>query len=202
MAERSAVAGRTSLRLLGRWQLTADGVDVTLGEREQRLAALLGLRGPRSWMQVARDLWPESTDETALSRLGWAVLRTERRCPGLLQVDRATVALDPAVDVDVADLRRTAALAGLPGGPRGGDALDWLLGVQELLVGWDDDWVLHERERIQRLRIRALERLSGHAREVGDVAGALVAATAASDIESSLEESDRPGRVSPQPGWR
>ena len=112
--------------------------------------------------------------------------------PGTAPGRSGTVALDPGVDVDVADLRRTAVLAGLPGGPRGGDALDWLLGVQELLVGWDDDWVLHERERVQWLRIRALERLSGHAREVGDVAGALVAATAASDIESSLEESDRP----------
>ena len=191
MAERSAVAGRISLRLLGRWHLNAHGVDITLGQREQRLAAVLGLRGPRSWVQVARDLWPESTDETALSSLGWDVLRTERQCPGLLRVDRATVALDPDVDVDVADLRRTAGLTGPPA-PSEGDALDWLLGVQELLVGWHDDWVLQERERIQRLRIRALERLAQRAREGGDVAGAILASTAASDIESSLEESDRP----------
>ena len=199
MAERKAVAGRTSLRLLGRWRLVADGVDIALRHREQRLAAFLGLTGRRSWMQTARALWPDSTDETALASLGWALLETERRCPGLIRADRATVALDTAVDVDVEDLRRVAALTELPVTAVGGNVLPWLLGGEELLVGWQDDWVLHERERIQQLRLTALERLSDRAPEVGDLAGAIDAATAASDIPAALlDTADRGPRHVPR----
>src|SRR4029078_11113127 len=62
-----------SLRLLGRWQLVADGEDVVLGHREERLTALLGLTGQSSRVHVAGTLWPASTDPRELASLRSAV---------------------------------------------------------------------------------------------------------------------------------
>ena len=179
------------LCLLGQWQLVADGEDVGLGHREERLVALLGLTGRSNRLHVAGILWPESTDVRALASLRSAVLRTQQRSPGLLQADRLTVGLEPGIEVDVAELRRAAAATEdlvAAGGAAGTleDLVRQLAGA-ELLPGWYDDWVLPEREHLAGLRVKAFARIARHALETGDLTLALDAARAATDADPLLE---------------
>ena len=178
----------STLRLLGRWQLSAGGSDVELGHREQRLTALLGLAGRSGRLHVAGLLWPESTDARALGSLRRAVLQTRKRSPGLLEVDRLNIGLDAHVEVDVDDVRRAASDAvteeELAAGELG--ALMSRLVGEELLPGWYDDWVVPEREHLEQLRVTALERIARRALEVRDLALTVEAARAASDIDPLL----------------
>lgn len=174
------------LRLLGRWQLVADGEDIELGHREERLVALLGLTGRSSRLHVAGILWPESTDAQALASLRRAVLQTRRRCPGLLQADRLNIELDPDVAVDVAEVRRTAAATEDTIAEDGAALLGQVVG-EELLPGWYDDWVLPEREDLGQLRVKAFDRIARHALEADDLALVVAAARAASDVDPLLE---------------
>ena len=188
MPEPSAAVVDRRLSLMGGWRLVVDGAEVELGHREQRLVALLGLTGRRARPHVAGTHWPDSTDERALASLRRAVLQTQRRCPGLLRADRASIGLDPGVAVDVEELR--AAAAGTDAlGDEGADhsgLVDALAG-EELLPGWYDEWAADERERLQRLRVRALERLARRALDLGDLATAVDAARALSELEPLLE---------------
>ena len=176
-----------SLRLLGRWQLVADGEDVALGHREERLTALLGLTGQSSRLHVAGSLWPESTDARALASLRRAVLQTQQRCPGLLQADRLSIGLGADVEVDVDEVRRAAAATedAIAEGEAGA-LLGQLVG-EGLLPDWYDDWVLPERERLEQLRVKALERIARQALEAGDLELSVDAARAASGFDPLLE---------------
>lgn len=182
-----AEARRFRLRVLGRWQLVADTECVELGHREERLTALLGLSGRSSRLHVAGVLWPESTDARALASLRRAVLQTQERSPGLLQADRLTIGLGPDVDVDIDEVRRAAAATeGALAEGAAGPLVRQLVG-EELLPDWYDDWVVHERECLEQLRVKALERMARHALGAGDLALTVDAAHAASDIDPLLE---------------
>src|SRR3954464_4148389 len=54
---------------------------------------------------------------------------------------------------------------------------------EELLPQWYDDWVLPERESLEQLRAKALERIARQALEAGDLERSVAAARAASDID-------------------
>lgn len=188
MTQHSRVRAQScSLRLLGRWQLVSDGEDVALSHREQRLTAVLGLTGRSSRLHVAGVLWPDSTDDRALASLRRAVRETQERCPGLLQADRLSIGLDPDVEVDVDGLRRAVAAtedAIAEGAPAA--LLGQLVG-EELLPGWYDEWVLPERERLEQLRVKALERIARQGLETGDLALCVDAAHAVGDVNPLLE---------------
>lgn len=188
MPQNSTAGGpRFCLRLLGRWQLVADGEDVELGHREERLTALLGLTGRSSRPHVAGILWPESTDARALASLRRAVLQTQNRIPGLLQADRLTIGLSDDVVVDVEEVRRAAAATEGTLIDDGAEGLPARLAGEELLPGWYDDWVIQEREGLEQLRVKALERVARHALDTGDLALTIDAAHASSDIDPLLE---------------
>jgi DNA-binding SARP family transcriptional activator len=57
----------------------------------------------------------------------------------------------------------------------------------DLLPGWDEDWVLLERERLRQLRIHALEALSERLRILGRYAESIEAAHAAVSAEPLRE---------------
>jgi DNA-binding SARP family transcriptional activator len=180
--------GRASLRLLGGWHLIDDdGRALALSSREQRLTALLGLVGERRRLHVAGTLWPESTDQRAMANLRRAVMATKQRRPGLLRADRVSIALADDVDVDVTALRRAASSANLPATDNEKARLLALLGTQELLPGWYDDWVLVAREALAQLRVGALERVARQALEAGDLGFAIAAARAITDVEPFAE---------------
>jgi DNA-binding SARP family transcriptional activator len=65
------------------------------------------------------------------------------------------------------------------------------LGGGDLLLGWYEDWVLVERERLRQLRLHALEALSGLLLAVGDLPTAVEAALAAVAIEPLRESAHR-----------
>lgn len=183
----SPAGGRIGLRLLGGWRLTESGLDIELGHREQRLAAVLALNGRRPRVQVAGILWPETTDTRALASLRRAVLHTQRRIPGFLRSDRTTIGLHQEVLTDVDELRRAVDRVAHPGGDPEEESVLPLLVGDELLPGWYDEWAVLARERIQLLRIRALERIARHALELGDLRLVIESAGEATLLEPLLE---------------
>jgi DNA-binding SARP family transcriptional activator len=72
------------LQLFGWWQLTQGRRTVELGGREQRLTALLALRGRRPRLLVAATLWPDTLEDRARASLRTAIKRTQHDAPGLL----------------------------------------------------------------------------------------------------------------------
>ena len=171
----SASQGRTCLRPLGGWQLGDNGTEVRRKHREQRLIALLGLSGERARPHVAGVLWPDSSDERALASLRRAVMQAQHARPGLLHAGCAFVGLDPAIEVDVAEVWRAAGVCELPESEDERSHLLSLLSAEELLPGWYDDWVLTVRERLQLRLLHALEELSRLLRRAGRTAAAVEA---------------------------
>lgn len=172
----SILEAPVELRLFGCWDLRSRAAgSIELGRREQRLVALLALRGRRPRSQIAGTLWPDTTDERALTSLRSAVLRIRRSAGDLLLVGRSTLALADHVRVDVQEMVRCAADVEweTAGDPRHRLAM---LRTADLLPGWYEDWVVFERERLQFLRLRALEEVARSALAVGHHDLALTAA--------------------------
>ncbi len=174
------------LQLLGSWDLRRGVGSVPLGVREQRLVALLALRGRRPRTQIAGTLWPDTTDGRASSSLRAAVLRVRRSAADLLDGGRSSLALAGHVHVDVDDVRRCA--TDVTADPSG-DAVRRvsILGHADLLPGWYEDWVVLERERLQHLRLRSLEAVARAALDRGEFDLALTAAIEAVAIEPLRE---------------
>jgi DNA-binding SARP family transcriptional activator len=176
--------------------LSRTGAVHEMRTREQRLVALLALHGARRRSYLAGILWPDSTEAHAGASLRATTCRIDQMAPGLLFHDRHDVALSTDLRVDVRDFveyvwrlsgtRQSRALSGneitsrLP-----------LLLQGELLPGWYDDWVIYERGRLQQLRVQALELTAAWMLNQGDVAAALVAASAAVAIEPLRESAQR-----------
>lgn len=179
------------LRLFDGWELSCAGRHVPVPWREQRLLALLGLQGDRPRAHVAGMLWPDSSEARAMGSLRAAVWQVQHLLPGLLVEGRGPLALSSGVRVDVHDL--LACLARTPTGDQPGDLAATLRVLRrgDLLPGWYDDWVLFERERLQQLRLRALETLADRLTSAGLVDHALAAAMTAVAIEPLRESSHR-----------
>ena len=174
------------LQLFGWWNLQAEGRSVPLGHREQRLVALLALRGSRPRSHVAGVLWPDTTEARALASLRAAVLHVRRSVDDLLDAGQTMIGLCPQVHVDVSDLHRCVddIVHSVDVDPTRAMTL---LEHAELLPGWYEDWVLFERERLQHARLRALEELAVKELERGQTALAVEAAELAIDIEPLRE---------------
>ena len=97
------------------------------------------------------------------------------------------VGLNPEIDVDVAEVCRAAEFSEIPESDDEQSHLLSLLSREELLPGWYDDWVLAERESLEQMRLRALDRVSRRALDRGDLALAIEAARSAMDIEPHSE---------------
>jgi DNA-binding SARP family transcriptional activator len=166
MTQATQRASRTSpsLSLLGGFSLVVDGRQVNLPIHAQRVLAYLSLMQPGKPAQLrsglAERLWSEVTTERSHASLRTALWRIRQADKRLVQASRETVRLAESVEVDV---RRTVAqatrlLADDPDiQPLDAD-VSTLRG--DLLPGWDEDWLLLERERIRQVQIHALEALS------------------------------------------
>lgn len=200
---RRIVGCEVQLHLLGDWLLTAaDGPPgktetIRLPSGPQHLIALLALQGRCARTQAAATLWPDCTDEVAAARLRAVLWRLRHRhvgVPTLLEIDDISLALSPGIAVDVHRLRACAELL-IHGGDGTEvaieDAAAAVLHPAELLSGWYDDWVLAARERMQYLRLGALEALVGRRRNQHRYYEALQAARAAVSIEPLHESAHR-----------
>lgn len=186
--------GGTMLSLLGTWALWSDGAPVAATASEQRLVVLLALRRRQRRPYLAGMLWPDVGEKQALTRLRNTLCSLRRRCPRLLEVTEDAVALRPAVAVDVEQMEALARglLAGrMPDGADPAAAFSLLIEADELLLGWYDDWIIRERDRVNELRIRALEVCVEVLLELGRLGEASEAAIAAINLDQLRESSHR-----------
>ena len=178
------------LLLLGGFRLLHDGTPVVVPRGLQRIIALIGLRPGATRSHLAGLLWPEASEERALSSLRTALwrLRQDPCCP--VRTTGDTIRLDPAVDVDVDELVGTAARVG-DGADPGGTNDTLAAGRHDLLPGWYDDWVLMERERLRQLRLHMLEQVARMRLAAGRHGEALQAALEAMAAEPLRETPHR-----------
>jgi DNA-binding SARP family transcriptional activator len=176
--------------LIGVFALRVDGRRIHLGRREERLLALLAMRGSCHRPYVAGTLWPNTDEPRALNSVRAAVLKVRRGAPHVLDVDGSTLSLQPSVSVDVLEVIECAEQVVHDDGCDA-ERAERLLGTGELLPGWYDDWVMFERERLNHRRIRALEVLALHQLDDGDPDLALAAARDAVSLEPLRESGHR-----------
>jgi DNA-binding SARP family transcriptional activator len=188
--QRSAWAS-PRLALLGGFSLIVGGRPVSLPIHAQRVLAYLSLVQPGGSAHLrsslAERLWSEVNTERSHASLRTALWRIRQADKRLVHASRETVTLDEAVEVDV--WRSAAQAARLLA-----DHPD-LLPVDadpstlrgDLLPGWDEDWLLLERERIHHVQIHALEALSRRLCRLGRHVEAIEAAYAAIAAEPLRE---------------
>ncbi|MFF4010655.1 BTAD domain-containing putative transcriptional regulator [Streptomyces sp. NPDC001717] len=180
------------LRLLGQFRLAYGADAVDLCPNAQRLLALVGLRSCVSRTVLAGTLWPNATEAHARGSLRSALCKLPRGERAPVTCSRNTVAITDSVTVDARVLADTALRVVQDPGAGGSEPVPAVLfGDGELLPGWDDDWVLLERERLRQLRLHALDALAhGLARE-GQHALALEAALTSVRTEPLRESAHR-----------
>jgi DNA-binding SARP family transcriptional activator len=139
--------------------------------------------GRRPRTQLAGILWPDTTDARAMASLRAAVWQVRHSTDGLLASNGSTLELCGDVRVDVSELASFAGAAETTPTDLEFEETMRVLQTGELLPGWYEDWVLFERERIQHLRLRALESLALTNLQAGNPHRALVAARTAAGIE-------------------
>lgn len=179
----TAPALQPRLQLLGWWDLRRGEDSIPLGRREQRLVALLALTGRRTRGQLAGTLWPESSEDRALSSLRAAVWNTRRAAGDVLLAQQHTLALSGHLTVDVNQLLGFASGVTAAPGEHDSTAVVEALATADLLPGWYDDWVLFERERVDHVRFHALEALARARLRAGRPHESVVAARSALRVE-------------------
>ncbi|NUO43760.1 MAG: SARP family transcriptional regulator [Streptomyces sp.] len=186
------VSAPPRLRLLGQFRLELGSESVELCRNAQRLLAFMGLRGRVSRSVLAGTLWPEVTEAHARGSLRTTLWKLPRAEPPLIGCQGDALLVTPALRVDVHALTR-AALGVVQGDGTALHALP-LLGLltgEDLLPGWDEDWVLLERERLRQLRLHALDALAEALIRQGRPALAVEVAWAAVRAEPLRESAHR-----------
>jgi len=176
------------LDLLGTWRLATSGDELEMAVNGRRLLALLALRGRCDRPYLAGTLWPECSEAHAQGNLRATLSRLHRRnLAGALDCSAGGVlALRAEVEVDVHGVLAVARAVLDSDQPAPRTAVR-VLACEDLLLGWYDDWVLLERERVRQLRLHALEHLSGRLLAAGYVARAAEAALEAVAVEPLRE---------------
>jgi DNA-binding SARP family transcriptional activator len=181
-----------ALTLIGGFALAVDGDAVDLPVGAQRLVALLALRGRTSRSMVAGTLWPETSEHRALASLRTGIWRVNQSVDRLVTATSDTTDLRSDTVVDVRKLL-VAALAMMRAGPCGSvDAVDVVFDDDgELLPGWDNEWLLADRERLRQARLHVLEARAEQLARAGRYGLALESALAALRVDSLRESAHR-----------
>ncbi|HEY3266612.1 MAG TPA: BTAD domain-containing putative transcriptional regulator [Armatimonadota bacterium] len=189
------------VRLLG-W-LTATRGDIVVSRfpshKAAALLAALAFRPERPQPRevLAEILWPEAEPDAARNRFRVAlsalrrILEPPGTAPGsVLLAGRNTVQLHPdALHTDVAEFERALDEAASGAPEARGDALARAVGLYrgDLLMGFYENWVQPERERLNATYVEALIQLARAREEAGDLPGAIEAARRAA-AEDPLRE--------------
>jgi len=164
VGESADLVRQLQLMLLGGFTLLHGPEEILLPLSVQRLIALLALRDrPLSRTYLAGVLWPDCPVERSLADLRTALWRARNAPVGVLVSSGMCVRLDAQVQVDVrslvawgratTDRAERSIIAEFAG-------ISWIELSLDLLPGWDDDWLMDDREDIRQLRLHALEHLS------------------------------------------
>ena len=179
--------------VLGSFSVTAHGDPVPLESDARRVVAYLAVhRRPQRCPALAADLWPGLPAATAAALLDQSLVAA---APLLTDATDGTVALDPAVTVDLDEaMALVRELAIVPGHPDSVPAdmpvATALLGA-DVLPDWTEAWLPVERERFRQIRLNALEELSSALTASGRFADAVVTARAAVHTAPSREGARR-----------
>ncbi|MGE2713776.1 AfsR/SARP family transcriptional regulator [Mycolicibacterium litorale] len=179
------------LRLLSEFQLVVNGAAITLPHGVERIVAFLGIsQVPVGRTRLASALWPDVGDDRSHHDLRSALWRLRRIAPVIGEEDRR-LTLAPEVHVDLADINDLTQSLIVEPLPPVLDRVPDLVRAEEILPGWEEDWLVVERERFRVTRVRALERCAGALLEAGEYAGALDAAQASVATEPFRETAHR-----------
>ncbi|WP_307671776.1 BTAD domain-containing putative transcriptional regulator [Streptomyces sp. V4I2] len=184
------------LEILRPFQVTCGGRRVAISTGAQRLLAFLALRREGTHRRsAAEQLWPDCTSCRAAANLRSALCQG-RKLGSAPAIDLAghSLVLASSLSVDFHDACDAAhRLVSGDGTFCDGDQLVADLS-QVLLPGWDDEWLLLERERWDQLRLYALEALEALAQSFqteGRHLSALQASLAAASIDPFRETPHR-----------
>lgn len=176
-----------SIRVLGRFEVRVADLPVSVPTNVARVLALLAVEArPLTRAETSALLWADAPPERTSANLRGALWRTRSGLGRVIEAAGNTISLVADVVVDIERLRRRARDL-LRDGPA---VLDWPCSVLvgELLPGWDEEWLLFERERVRQLSLHALEalcrRLSAAGRH-GDAIDAAMCAVAADPLRES-----------------
>jgi DNA-binding SARP family transcriptional activator len=180
-----------SLHLLGGFDLRRGARAVQLQPSTQRLVAYLALADRRATRsECAGSLWSLVPQEHAVRSLRSAIWRLKRTCPDLVDSRRDQLRLTTSLAVDADTHASLCESVIRPGSRCDATRLERLLPEAELLPGWDEPWVVVERERQRLLRMHALEAGAAHlASDHPHIA--MLAATAAVSSEPLRESAWR-----------
>ncbi|MGY1672444.1 AfsR/SARP family transcriptional regulator [Geodermatophilus sp. SYSU D00710] len=183
-------------RLLDGFGVTADDAGADAAVRDlphgvQRLVAHLSLSDCAARGAIAGRLWTDVPEPQAHGSLRSALWRVQKAVPGLVEVSGSAVALARGVRVDVRELVGWASAVLDPATPVATVDTPAPALAGELLPGWDDDWVLLERERLRQLRLHALEVWADRLVRAGRHGEAVQAAYAAARDEPLRESAHR-----------
>lgn len=162
-------------KLLGEFCLVCDDRPVTssITRRSQALLAYLMLHrhAPQTRHRVAFHLWADSTDTQARTNLRKELSGLRRVLPNVdqfLLIDAKTLQWHPSVPftLDVVQFEESMRAAQIPIGTGHSKdatqkALEYAIALYQgtLLPDCHDDWIEPERERLQQMRVKALEQL-------------------------------------------
>jgi DNA-binding SARP family transcriptional activator len=182
-------ASAVRLTLLDAFELSIDGVAVEMPPAAQRLLAFLALHErPVLREYVSGCLWSGMSIGQASASLQAELGRLPR---ALLHATATHLRLAPEVSVDLrATLDGARTLLDPHSKVVDGDFEEFLLSG-EVLPGWNDDWVLIERERLRQLRLHALEALCARLTAAGRLAEAIDAGLAAVAADPLRESAHR-----------
>jgi len=190
------VGERPQLALLGGFRVVAGARELALPAHARRVLAYLGVHrrsSAHARVPMAEVLWPAASTARAQASLRTALWRIRRGDRRLVQVTPDVVRLGPDVQVDLhaaVDGARAVLAGGTTGAPDAGGVAVGVEGLRgELLPGWEEDWLLLERERLRQMQIHALDALSRRMCAQGRHAEAIDAALAAIALEPMREAS-------------
>ncbi|WP_322767083.1 AfsR/SARP family transcriptional regulator [Frankia sp. Cr1] len=197
------LARSVSICVLGRFEVRVADVPIRVQTNVARVLALLAVEArPLTRSEMSAVLWADASPKRTSANLRSALWRARSDFGEVIETVGNTITLVADVNVDIEDLRRSAHSLMHDGHA----AIDWPCPVlvSELLPGWDEEWLLFERERVRQLSLHALEalcrRLSAAGRH-GEAIDAAMYAVAADPLRETgqrvlIEAHLREGNVS------
>ena len=184
-------AAVVQLRLLTGFEFRVDGEVASLPSNVERILGFLAVRRrPQSRTAIASTLWLDTPEERAAANLRTALWKARQTIGDCIGLHGNLVALSPRVDVDLDRVIELTHRLLDENELQPGDCEPALL-VGDLLPGWDEDWILFERERLRQLCIHALEEMCHKLSAAGCAARAVDAGLAAVSAEPLRESAQR-----------